>query len=119
MRKSKKTKCIRPRGEVEAPADEKRQQIFQVVALCPKHACCIWVINFQGVVTKSRDPTHGKKFVYRLTEKGLDLVPVMFAIMDWSEKYDEQTEVPRKFIHELRNRPKSLRREILAGLVRP
>ena len=70
------------------------------------------------VIVKSRDPTHGKKFVYCLTEKGLDLMPVMFAIMDWSEKYDDQTEVPKKFINELRNRPKSLRREILAGLER-
>lgn len=71
-----------------------------------------------GIVTKSRDPMHGKKFVYRLTDKGLDLMPVMFAIMDWSEKYDERTEVPGKFILELRNRPKSLRRECLAELSR-
>ncbi len=75
-------------------------------------------LETSGIVTKSPDPTHGKKFVYCLTEKGLDLMPVMFAIMDWSEKYDDQTEVPKKFINELRNRPKSLRREILAGLER-
>ena len=75
-------------------------------------------LETSDIVTKSPDPTHGKKFVYRLTEKGLDLMPVMFAIMDWSEKYDDQTEVPKKFINELRNRPKSLRREVLAGLER-
>ncbi len=75
-------------------------------------------LETSGIVTKSPDPTHGKKFVYCLTEKGLDLMPVMFAIMDWSEKYDDQTEVPKKFINELRNRPKSLRREVLAGLKR-
>lgn len=71
-----------------------------------------------GIVSKSPDPTHGKKFVYRLTNKGLDLIPVMFALMDWSEKYDERSEVPKQFINELRNRPKSLRRKILAGLER-
>ena len=31
-------------------------------------------LETSGIVTKSRDPLHGKKFVYRLTDKGLDLI---------------------------------------------
>ena len=69
-----------------------------------------------GIVEKSPDPSHGKRIVYSLTFKGLDLLPVMFAIMDWSEKYDDQTEVPREFIEKLRKRPSTLRREILAKI---
>ncbi len=68
------------------------------------------------IIHKTPDPAHGKKIVYCLTEKGLDLMPIMFSIMDWAEKYDDQTEVPREFIKELRNQPKSLRRKILASL---
>lgn len=30
----------------------------------------------------------------RLTKKGVDLLPVMLSIIDWSEKYDQNTEVP-------------------------
>ena len=71
------------------------------------------------VIVKSRDPTHGKKFVYRLSPKGLDLMPVMLAMMDWAETYDEHTEVPEDFIDKLRNRPGTLRKEILAGIERP
>jgi DNA-binding HxlR family transcriptional regulator len=71
-----------------------------------------------GIVTKSHDPEHGKKFIYRLTEKGLDLMPVLFAIIDWSEKYDEQTAVPKKFIENVRKRPKMLRRKFLKALDR-
>jgi len=69
-----------------------------------------------GIINKAPDPDHGKKIVYRLSEKGQDLMPVMFAIMDWSEKYDERTEVPKPFITKLRNQPDKLRREILAAL---
>lgn len=71
-----------------------------------------------GIVHKSPDPDHGKKIVYALTEKGLDLMPIMFAIIDWSERYDGQTEVPKDFIEKLRNRPKSLNREILTSIQR-
>lgn len=68
------------------------------------------------IIRKSPDPDHGKRIVYSLTDKGLDLMPVMFALMDWAEKYDEHTEVPRDFIKQLRTRPDALRREILSGL---
>jgi len=43
-------------------------------------------------------------------------MPVMFAIIDWSEKYDEQTEVPEEFVTDLRTRPKSLRRKTVAAM---
>lgn len=69
-----------------------------------------------GIISKARDPSHGKKYVYRLTEKGLDLMPVMLAIMDWAEHYDEQTEVPADFIAELRSQPEKLQRKILERL---
>lgn len=55
-----------------------------------------------GIVTKQRDPEHLSKFIYELTDKGLDLMPVMLSIIDWAEKYDEVTEVPQDFIKELR-----------------
>ena len=51
-----------------------------------------------GLIDKKRDPKNRAKFIYSLTEKGLDLMPIMLAIVDWSEKYDSKTEVPREFI---------------------
>lgn len=71
-----------------------------------------------GIIRKSPDPNHGKRIVYRLTDKGLDLMPVMFALMDWAEKYDERTEVPEQFIKRLRASPEALRREIVEDLHR-
>jgi len=49
-------------------------------------------------------------------EKGQDLMPVMLAMVDWSEKYDDQTEARNKFIMKLRKQPSAVRREIFATL---
>ena len=72
-----------------------------------------------GIVNKERDPDNRSKFVYSLSRKGLDLLPVMLAIIDWSEKYDDHTEVPRSFIRKLRKDPEGLKREIVSGLTQP
>jgi len=40
-----------------------------------------------GVITKRRDPTNRTKFIYSLSEKGIDLLPVFIEIIFWSEKY--------------------------------
>lgn len=36
-----------------------------------------------GVLTREDDPTHVQKARYTLTEKGIDLVPVMVTIAQW------------------------------------
>jgi DNA-binding HxlR family transcriptional regulator len=41
----------------------------------------------QGIVTKSPDPSHKQKAVYRLTEKGIDLLPVLAQMGIWSRRY--------------------------------
>jgi DNA-binding HxlR family transcriptional regulator len=69
-----------------------------------------------GIVTKQRDPSNNSKYVYRLTKKGVELLPVMLSIIDWSEKYDQNTEVPREFVRKLRSHPERLKREIVVGL---
>jgi DNA-binding HxlR family transcriptional regulator len=47
-----------------------------------------------GIVTKSGDPSHSQKAVYSLTEKGLDLLPVIVAMSAWSQKHDAKTRRP-------------------------
>ncbi|MCL5028044.1 MAG: helix-turn-helix transcriptional regulator [Bacteroidetes bacterium] len=37
----------------------------------------------------------GRKDVYLLTEKGLDLIPLIFEIVLWSAKYDSKSEAKR------------------------
>ncbi len=70
-----------------------------------------------GIVDKTRDPDNRSKFIYTLTAKGLDLMPIMLAIIDWSATYDDATEAPPEFIAQLREDPDTLMRTLRARLV--
>lgn len=40
-----------------------------------------------GIITKSSHPDSKAKVLYKLTQKGIDLLPVMIEINLWAEKY--------------------------------
>jgi DNA-binding HxlR family transcriptional regulator len=42
----------------------------------------------EGILQRQGDVADGRKALYTLTEKGLDLIPVIFEIMRWSAKHD-------------------------------
>lgn len=47
-----------------------------------------------GVIEKQTHPSHGKKFIYRLTERGLALAPVIIELAIWSFQTIEGTFIP-------------------------
>lgn len=55
---------------------------------------------------------------YRLTPKGVDLLPIMLAIIGWSAKYDPKTAADRAFVRRLRADPDVLEAEIRGELTR-
>jgi len=69
-----------------------------------------------GVIEKSLDPEHGKRYIYALSEKGVALLPVFLSMMSWAAKYDNDTEMPAAFIKKLLADPQSLAKEIKANL---
>ena len=69
-----------------------------------------------GVIGKRRDPEHRSKFIYSLTQMGLDLIPMMLQMVDWAEKYDKETEVPREFIGPYRKNPKKFTENLRSEL---
>ena len=46
----------------------------------------------QGVLTRTDDPTHKQKGIYSLTEKGIELLPVLAQMAGWGRKYLPVTE---------------------------
>src|SRR4051794_3555096 len=40
----------------------------------------------EGILTRSDDPPHGLKAIYRLTEAGIDLLPVLATLGAWGSK---------------------------------
>ncbi len=44
-------------------------------------------LNVLGLIEKSKHPTNKKVYLYKLTDKGLDLFPVIAEFVMWSNKY--------------------------------
>jgi DNA-binding HxlR family transcriptional regulator len=45
------------------------------------------MLEKEKIIRKSKDSQHKQKIVYSLTEKGIDLLPVILTIGLWSEQY--------------------------------
>jgi len=57
----------------------------------------------EGILTKSPHTTDKRRDIYSLTQKGLDLIPIMLELGAWSAKYDErQPEEFRQFVKTVR-----------------
>lgn len=52
------------------------------------------------IITAEPDPEDHRKVVYRLTEKGIDLAPVMLELLLWSARW-EQTAAPNAVIEHM------------------
>jgi DNA-binding HxlR family transcriptional regulator len=51
-----------------------------------------------GIVTRTIDDAHNSKKIYKLTRKGIDLLPVLTEVILWSAKYDKSTAADPTFI---------------------
>ena len=69
-----------------------------------------------GVIDKETDPDNRSRAIYRLTQKGRDLLPVMLEITAWSGKYDSKTNAPAPFLKALKKDRRPLIAKILSGL---
>ncbi len=65
-----------------------------------------------GIVVKQVDPSHGSKFIYRLSRKGIDLVPLLVEFIVWSAKYDRETAADMKFVSRARRDREGVVKEI-------
>ena len=55
-----------------------------------------------GLVSKRRDPEDRKRFIYSLTPKGLDTLPILLEMILWGAKYDPRTAAPPEFVARVR-----------------
>lgn len=52
------------------------------------------VLEKEKILVKETSPANKSKFVYSLTQKGADLLPIVIEIMDWGAKYNANS--PRR-----------------------
>lgn len=60
-----------------------------------------------GLVTGEKDKEDGRRVIYRLTEKGIDLAPVMLELLIWGAQH-ENTGAPPAVIAELAKNRKAV-----------
>ena len=70
-----------------------------------------------GIISKTVDPTHRSKQIYKLTKKGIDLVPVLVEVIMWSAKYDKDSAVDIKFVKSVKRDRDGLISQITSRLV--
>jgi DNA-binding HxlR family transcriptional regulator len=56
-----------------------------------------------GLIEKFKDPDDGKSAIYLLTDKGLDLLPVLGHLIRWGVQYDELSALPSRAHEILKN----------------
>lgn len=76
------------------------------------------LLESNGIVDKSSDPSHKQKILYSLTQKGIDLVPVLIEVIMWSAKYDRNSAVDMKFVKSVQKDKVGLISEISSRLVK-
>jgi DNA-binding HxlR family transcriptional regulator len=52
------------------------------------------ILEEEGILVKDISPANKSKYIYSLTKKGADLMPVIIELMDWGAKYNKNC--PRK-----------------------
>jgi len=72
----------------------------------------------EGIVERE-GTVRGASGKYRLTAKGLDLLPVLIEIIGWSARYDPKTAADRRFVRRLRGDRDGLEKEIRRALISP
>lgn len=54
-----------------------------------------------NIIEKQRDPKDARRFIYRLSPKGIDLAPVLVELVIWSARH-EQTDAPPPAVRSMR-----------------
>jgi len=68
------------------------------------------------IVVKIVDPAHGSKLIYNLTQKGIDLLPLLIEIIMWSAAYDKDTAADVRFINRVKRDKAGMLKQISSRL---
>ncbi len=74
------------------------------------------ILERSEIISRHSHPDSKAKVLYKLTPKGIDLVPVLVEIIAWSEKYHDVHPYARQFAKLLRKDKEGVMRGIREGL---
>jgi DNA-binding HxlR family transcriptional regulator len=75
------------------------------------------MLEAEDVIVRKNDPSHKQKIIYTLTEKGIDLLPLLIEIGNWSSKYNDLSKEDTVHIRQLKKGGEKLRKNIRRQLL--
>lgn len=74
------------------------------------------LLEEQGILSRAPSPSDKRKDFYTLTDKGLDLIPILLSIVVWSSKHDSKSYVRQRkaFLARLNRNPVEVSNEVKA-----
>ena len=51
-------------------------------------------LETSGIIVKQRDPDDARRYIYRLTEKGIDLAPMLVEVVLWAARHESADAPP-------------------------
>ena len=70
-----------------------------------------------GIISKGEDTVKKSRIRYSLTQKGIDLLPILLEMIVWGGLKDALTESPKEFMDEAINHKEQLIEKIRTGLI--
>lgn len=74
------------------------------------------ILEKNGIVEKRAFPGNKVKYLYQLTSKGIDLMPILFEIILWGDEYSKIPEPIHRLAGEIRKDRNGTIKEILKRL---
>jgi DNA-binding HxlR family transcriptional regulator len=74
------------------------------------------LLEWGKIISKHSHPDHKLKVVYKLTQKGLDLIPVLIEIIAWSEKHHEVHPYAKQFAKQIRKDKEGVIKGVIESL---
>jgi DNA-binding HxlR family transcriptional regulator len=65
-----------------------------------------------GLIIRKQNPDDKRQIFYELTEKALDLMPILFEISRWSVIYDKDTAAPLELMRRFNDEPQQFIAEL-------
>ncbi|MEK6839890.1 MAG: helix-turn-helix domain-containing protein [Nanoarchaeota archaeon] len=69
-----------------------------------------------GIIRKIPSVKDRRQDAYQLSEKGIDLLPMLLEIIVWSAKYDSKTAAPKDFVAQAKSNRGQLIKQIKTAL---
>ena len=69
-----------------------------------------------GIILKSSDPSNGTKYIYTLTERGIQFLPTMIEVIRWGMKNIPNTAMPKRFLQAMEFDREAFEKSVTANL---